>query len=228
MKFMISTLKLLTAVAVMGASGSTWSAVATENLLGDSYYATTHKPRIDMTGINLKYNKSGLFSGKSSRTSTFTLVKPNADTLTFSGKFSLKANISDSGVLGNNGVFEFTSKDTQFGFGKNCDRSICNGKTGTVFAGTLTSVGWSDTNGFLEFGIGNFSGWACTMGWCTEAERLWFNTSGQLGLPDAINRDKNWRATANGTAVIPVPAAAWLLGSGLIGLAGFARRKVIQ
>ena len=28
-----------------------------------------------------------------------------------------------------------------------------------------------------------------------------------------------------GTTIVPVPAAAWLMGSGLIGLAGFARRR---
>ncbi len=31
---------------------------------------------------------------------------------------------------------------------------------------------------------------------------------------------------AGGSSLVPVPAAAWLLGSGLIGLAGFARRRV--
>jgi hypothetical protein len=29
-------------------------------------------------------------------------------------------------------------------------------------------------------------------------------------------------------SIVPIPAAAWLLGSGLIGLAGVARRKVSQ
>lgn len=38
----------------------------------------------------------------------------------------------------------------------------------------------------------------------------------------------NWRLEGvgtTGTTVIPVPAAAWLLGSGLVGLAGIARRR---
>jgi hypothetical protein len=32
-------------------------------------------------------------------------------------------------------------------------------------------------------------------------------------------------ATVNSTSAVPVPAALWLFGSGLIGLAGVARRR---
>jgi len=35
----------------------------------------------------------------------------------------------------------------------------------------------------------------------------------------------DWSVSADQTSVVPVPAAVWLFGSGLIGLAGFARRK---
>jgi hypothetical protein len=34
-----------------------------------------------------------------------------------------------------------------------------------------------------------------------------------------------WRATPTTLTVVPVPAAAWLLGSGLLGLIGLARRR---
>jgi len=41
-----------------------------------------------------------------------------------------------------------------------------------------------------------------------------------------IDSYTNWSKTAKtGTAVIPVPAAAWLFGSGLVGLIGFAKRR---
>ena len=48
--------------------------------------------------------------------------------------------------------------------------------------------------------------------------------------PDANIEDCNlltsvWVADNGGVAVVPVPAAAWLFGSGLLGLAGIARRK---
>jgi len=35
----------------------------------------------------------------------------------------------------------------------------------------------------------------------------------------------HWEATTLAPTVVPVPAALWLFGSGLIGLAGFAKRK---
>lgn len=46
-----------------------------------------------------------------------------------------------------------------------------------------------------------------------NAAQLTFDTSGGVYVVDVV------------TTVIPVPAAAWLLGSGLIGLVGVARRR---
>ena len=100
-----------------------------------------------------------------------------------------------------------------FGFGTN--------KWGNVFSGKLTAMGASSSKDVIEFATGSFSGWACAQGWCTQAERLWFTNVD--GFPDW---SKSWSdKNVNGTAVIPVPAAAWLLGSGLLGLVGVAKRK---
>lgn len=59
---------------------------------------------------------------------------------------------------------------------------------------------------------------------CTRNESAYLNL-GFLGLDADM---ANWGSfVASGTAVttIPVPAAAWLFGSGLLGLVGIARRK---
>jgi hypothetical protein len=232
-----AVVKLLATAVVLGTSGAAWSAIiSNENPIDPtySYYNTTHAPRIDMTNINLNYtaggqtnkgpgNSTGKFVASSSSSTVLTLVNPNLSTTSFSGVFSLNAAITSSGVL-KSGTFSFKSSDPMFGFGT--DRK---GKpiSGNVFSGNLTAFGWSDSRGFLEFGIGGFTGWACTtMSWCTNAERLWLNTySGTLGLPTAIGNVTNWSSTAYGTAVIPIPAAVWLFGSGLLGLVGFAKRK---
>jgi hypothetical protein len=56
--------------------------------------------------------------------------------------------------------------------------------------------------------------------YCTESESIY------LALVDAINAgDKNIKTTGVAVTTVPLPAAAWLFGSGLLGLAGMSRRK---
>ncbi len=203
-------------------SAPAWSLVSlpAEHTLDPSYYNITHVPRIDMFDIDLVFksggNLDGQFIATSSGTSTFSLIAPNSSSTGFSGSFRLKAKIAADGTF-RNGSFAFSSSDPMFGFG---------GNTGIVFGGRLTDFGWSASKGFLEFGTGSFSGWACAQGWCTNAERLWFNTlDGTLGLvSNDSNHLSNWNTKANGTSVIPVPGALWLFGSGLLGLTGGVRR----
>jgi len=53
-----------------------------------------------------------------------------------------------------------------------------------------------------------------------------FFTTEMLASPFVtIDQSGNIVGTGDAVHVVPVPAAAWLLGSALIGLAGFARRK---
>lgn len=54
------------------------------------------------------------------------------------------------------------------------------------------------------------------------------NTSGTYNFTAYLNNNVGTWGTATGTVVVsavPVPAAVWLFGSGLIGLIGFAKRK---
>jgi hypothetical protein len=57
-------------------------------------------------------------------------------------------------------------------------------------------------------------------GGCTQNEVIY------LALQDAIT-DGTMKLKTTGLALttVPVPAAAWLFGSGLLGLAGIARRR---
>ena len=56
---------------------------------------------------------------------------------------------------------------------------------------------------------------------CTSAEVIY------LSLNDALNFAEKGKSETTGLAVtsVPAPATAWLFGSGLIGLAGMARRR---
>ena len=198
-------------------SSNAWSAY--EKLLDPSFYTGTHLPRIDMTDISLNYNADlKLFSGSSKSSSTFTLYDPKSVAKTFSGRFVLGAEIKPDGTF-KKGTFSFFSNDSYFGFHNNY------GNWGNVFSGQLTAAGASSSKDFIEFNTGKFSGWACAQGWCTQAERLWFTNVD--GFPNS-GWKKSWSDKhVNGTAVIPVPAAAWLLGSGLLGLVGVAKRKKV-
>ena len=212
--------KVFAAALFLVGSSNAWSAY--EKLLDPGYYKGTpfympKEPRIDMTNISLNYSKDwGLLTGFSKLSSTFTLYDNNLAPKTFNGFFALGADIASDGTF-NGGKFGFFSNDSYFGF------SNSYGNWGNVFSGDLTDLGASSSKGVIEFNSGNFSGWACDQGWCTDAERLWFTKVD--GFPDW---KKNWSDKhVNGTAVIPVPAAAWLLGSGLLGLVGVAKRKKV-
>ena len=88
--------------------------------------------------------------------------------------------------------------------------------------------------GILEFAIGNLSGWAIE-NWeedyagATEHIMLTVHPDPETGISSfdlgGVSSVKAFTATADGFAVVPVPAAVWLFGTGLIGLVGLARRK---
>lgn len=231
----LKTVGLLCATLALSASGNAWS-LALEQPLGDDYYSLTHAPRIDMTNIDLNYTgwragQASRLTGVSTGATTLTLIDPSSSATTFTGSFSLNARVTPNGVL-KGGKFSFTSSDAMFGFGKTCEngengeKGSCTANAGVVFKGRVNSFGWSESKGMIEFGTSNFNGWACRQGWCTSSERLYFNmNNGSLGLAPGAFNFKPWSNTASGTAVIPVPAAVWLFGSGLVGLAGFATRK---
>lgn len=146
------------------------------------------------------------------------------------GEIIIDANISSRGTLRSGSAFGIYSNDAMFGGepvveygcnskGKNCSTGVL------VYGGDLTAFGWSGSLGILEFEIQNFSGWASNA-WGQKqgtTEHIYLDVD-VFTLND-VSSVKAFKATADGFAVVPVPAAVWLFGSAILGLAGFARRN---
>lgn len=197
---------------------------------------------VDFTNINIDYvngkKKKGIigdtrFFGESTETSVFNLNGPDDRGTVFDGYLVIDAKLSSRGRLRDGSTFSIYSQDAMFGTGREGEYACNTGgkqcSTGQlVYGGDLTSFGWSGTAGILEFTIANLSGWALDT-WLggdqsTRTEHLMLNIAGGFDL-GGVSSVKAFTATADGFAVVPVPAAVWLFGSGLIGLVGLARRK---
>lgn len=144
------------------------------------------------------------------------------------GYLVIDANLSSKGTLRSGGTFGIYSTDSLFdayATEYNCNKSGKNCSTGNlVFGGELSAFGWSGSQGILEFEIINMTGWAHDT-WSPDStsEHIMLNTAA-FDL-NGVSSVKAFNATADGFAVVPVPAAVWLFGSGLLGLVGIARRK---
>ena len=84
--------------------------------------------------------------------------------------------------------------------------------SGGVFTGQLAVFGSGETSGLKVFAVYDF-----------DNESFIAYTSNAAGGSSQVG-DGTF-TNPGGSAVVPVPAAAWLFGSGLLGLVGVARRK---
>ena len=104
---------------------------------------------------------------------------------------------------------------TDFQFSPNLDPNPVNvwSVDGFTFAMDQLSTVFQNTNFLLLSGAGTVSG-----NGFDATEGTWW-----LSAQTAQNITFSWSATS--ATVVPVPAAAWLFGSGLLGLVGIARKK---
>lgn len=157
---------------------------------------------------------------------------------TYKELFSLYANLNTSGsVLG--GTFRVDGVVRTNGFPVGCTANtyscvLYDGSTvsGGLLSGNLTQFGWSvntGSNGILEFRFDNASGLIGSQGLGFHGGGMILTVSSStLTNFGAQALTTSWTGTGYGDVFVPIPAAAWLFGSGLLALLGVARRKTRQ
>jgi len=137
------------------------------------------------------------------------------DTITATGTFD------DSPLMSGTGTIDFSSSSS--------NSMTINAGSQTLFASNDVDylTGGGPTISLVAFGLTEVDYFA-TVG--TNGATVDFSSF--LGATNSFDDIDNfslfgdWRTTIEITAV-PVPAAVWLFGSGLLGLAGFARKKKV-
>ena len=111
-----------------------------------------------------------------------------------------------------------------------------NSELAHMYYNTLGNLAEFDTDGNYQLGSGltntglfNLQSWAYWSGsgsWGDNVLAFNFYNGDQISLYTQ-NSYYSWAVHDGdvGAAVVPIPSAVWLFGSGLIGLIGFARRK---
>lgn len=114
------------------------------------------------------------------------------------------------------------SQSRGFDYGYNCTGS----EMGNLFYNVLGNTAGSLTNTGPFSNIQEFGYWSAT----DETYRIgdaWYfsmNSGKQNYFSKSINYNA-WAVQSGDISAVPVPAAVWLFGSGLLGLIGVARRK---
>lgn len=147
---------------------------------------------------------------------TFTMYDPTGAVV--GGSAVVTGSLDDNGTLA--GV-NLTSPTAFFGFKWTAHDSTCS-----------TPGGVGDTLCNLPFDWGATANIPVVVHWDTGTAGVWSTLDGDAnGIPGTAMTAGPFAGfsptfTLNyETTVIPVPAAAWLFGSGLVGLVGVARRR---
>lgn len=128
------------------------------------------------------------------------------ESITATGTFT-----ADLGTLGN--------ETGTVSFGTSSGNTMTLDLNGTFLSASDDNGFLSDTGPSLTFSSGNLDDFSFLK---NTIDPLKFRSFG-LGFDDLDQMYGEW--TSVSLTAIPVPAAVWLFGSGLLGLAGIARRK---
>jgi len=200
---------LVAAAALLGASGAQAAAL---NL-------TSRNPDVNASGVSLAYTGStGAFDVNSVSDSVFGYMDP-AGSFQFltGGSYSLTATLDGSGNLTGGSV--------------TIDGTI-GSMSGPLLQGKLTDFGYTSqaSTTKFEFLADNLSGALVDNGDFAGRMGIIMNTggTGTSGSSFSIGSDFSQTLNTDNYNVVPIPAAAWLFGSGLVALVGIMRRRQIN
>lgn len=211
-------------------------------LYGGNAYAAPDCPNPEAYPFN-DCSLPGIRPGSFPYFHTDTQFKYKPKTGKKAGDFNLKAKYDKKGTVAVSQLFG-PGKDDVFDIGKTkynlkvkVKDGVASGKVkikgnllGTDINGTLMTAklqgDWAIGNDGFLLGV-NTEDIECHEGFasigisCTEEESVYLVLNSALG--DSKIKFKEGRATA--VTTVPIPAAAWLFGSGLLCLAGIARKR---
>ncbi len=170
-------------------------------------------PDIFSSGINVDYTVSSGVLTATGTASTFEDDGVGPAIGVDTGSFDLFASIDNSGVL-SAGTLSIGGTIATLGY-----------VSGTLLTGTLTNLGYptSGSGGPLEF-LFNVTGGDLASAYGASGGIILSQSGFNGGFAVDFN-NAAFSGLADTGTVVPVPAAVWLFGSGLLGLIGFARRR---
>lgn len=162
----------------------------------------------------------------SASASTWSVLNPSNPRFTYSVFAATDIRYYDGNVRNQSAANIETVIETQFGltadaltFASACDSAISNCTNATAGAAGNTNTFSSDVAfNYLAVHFGR-----------AELLFYWDNPIKLFSFTDTQNAFRgvsNYRSYSDGLSQVPVPAAAWLFGSALVGFMGLRRRKL--
>lgn len=207
----------------LGMAGSADAALVSR-LNGQAYYDTTT-------------NLTWLADANAAVGSSYDTYSPGSGLMNWADANAWAANLNVDGVTGwrlpttlqPDASCEYQSGSVSYGY--NCTGSEMGNLFYNVLGGSAgTSITTThNTNYNLFSNVQNGTHWSVTE-FAPNTDAVWTfdmgsSNSGDQGYYNKANIAFGWAVHSGDVSAVPVPAAVWLFGSGLIGLTGIARRK---